>query len=92
MTAPPIDEVARLEEARAALSAGRAADALAIIEALTAAVPRSAMGEERDALRVLSLVAVGRVDDADVDAAAFLERYPRSLFAPRIRAAVTRGR
>jgi hypothetical protein len=49
--------------------------------------PRGQLREEGDALGVLSLEGAGRTDEARRAAAAFVDRFPRSVLLPRIREA-----
>jgi hypothetical protein len=76
------EELGTLREAHAALRAGRAADALALVDAMKG----SALGPERTATRVLALCALGRAD-ARGAAEKFLAEHPSSPLSPRVRAA-----
>src|SRR5262249_36408651 len=70
---PALDaELSLLREAQGALRAGEPARALALLDAAQPA--GGALGEERDAARVLALCGAGRVDDARREAARFLAR------------------
>ena len=46
--------------------------------------PRSKLEEERGALTIKALRAVGRSAEASVEAARFAARYPRSVFLPSL--------
>jgi hypothetical protein len=46
--------------------------------------PRGRLSEEREALRVRSLVGSGRMEDARRATAAFAARFPRSVLLPRL--------
>jgi len=81
-------ELPQLESARAALSAGRAAEALALVEDHARRAPGSALREEGRALAVWSLVALGRHDEARAAATTFATLHPQSLFLPRVQRAV----
>lgn len=67
-------EVALLHGAQAAWRGGRSAEALRLLDEHRAAYPRSALGYERDALRVLTLCSLGRDDQARRVGARLLER------------------
>jgi len=81
-------ELPQLESAQVALSAGRATEALALIEDHARRAPGSALREEGRALAVLSLLALGRHDDARAAASAFATLHPQSLFLPRVQRAL----
>jgi hypothetical protein len=80
-------EVEQLTAARKALTAGRPADALAILEAHARAHPASVLAEGHASLRIASLCAAGRREQARGEAAVLLRRHPGSTLA---RHAVTR--
>lgn len=82
-------ELPQLESARAALSAGRAEEALAIVNDHARRAPTSPLREEGRALAVLALARLGRTEEAQVAAAAFVSLHPQSLFLPRVQRAVT---
>jgi hypothetical protein len=73
-------ERAILDVANAALSKGQAADALDALGRHARKFPRGVYREEREALTIRSLRALGRADEAERLAAQFKTRYPKSLF------------
>lgn len=77
-----------LVHARSLLAAGDAAGALASLEDHASRFPKPQLGEEREALAIQALVALGRYDDARARARRFHEGSPNSLFAPVIDAAI----
>lgn len=85
-SAPAVaDEVAILTRAYSALGHGDPAKALAELDEHADRFPDGALAEERAAQRVLALCRLGRVEEARADAARFLEKYPASPQAPRVR-------
>ena len=76
-----------LDEARAALSGGRAGAALEAARAHKQRFPRGALVEERESVWIRALARAGRVDEARKRAQRFFSRYPRSIY----RAAVERS-
>jgi hypothetical protein len=79
------DETRVLANARGALAAGRAGAALALLDEHARRFPSGALAEERSAVQVLSLCALGRVEEAKQVADAFVSRAPRSPLLPRLR-------
>jgi outer membrane protein assembly factor BamD (BamD/ComL family) len=77
-----------IDAARAALVAGNSASGLERLVRHAAQYPRGALAEERSALMVDALVAAGHYDEAKRRADAFRARYPGSLFAPSVDAAL----
>ena len=77
-------ERAVLDTARAAVSRGDGGAALIALEAHRSSYAGGALSEERDALTVLALVKLGRVDAAKHKAEAFRSQNPHSLFLPAI--------
>jgi hypothetical protein len=75
-------ERALLDIAHAALSNGRAADSLAALSQHAQRFPHGVYREEREALTIRCLRALGRTDEAERRSSAFKMRYPRSLFLP----------
>jgi hypothetical protein len=59
--------------------------ALTIVRRADRDIPGGALVEERRAIEVLALNALGRTDEARVAASEFLRRYPRSGLANRVR-------
>jgi hypothetical protein len=81
-------ERALLDDARGALSTGDAAKALALADEHGRRFARAQLGEEREAIAIQALVALGRNDDARARAARFKAVAPNSLFMPTIEAAL----
>ena len=77
-------ERALLDDARGALGAGDAAKALALADEHGRRFPRAQLGEEREAVAIQALVALGRDDEARTRAARFRAATPNSLFLPAI--------
>jgi RNA polymerase sigma-70 factor (ECF subfamily) len=78
-------ETRLLEAAQRELASGRAASALSLLEEHRQRFPSGALTEERTAARVLSLCALGRVEEARRSAEAFVAASPRSPLIPRLR-------
>jgi hypothetical protein len=81
-------ERALIDSARAALTSGDAAAALALLDSHARRFPRPQLTEEREALRIQSLVTLGRYDEARATAARFRASSPGSLFMPAIEASL----
>jgi hypothetical protein len=77
-----------IEAARAALVAGDPKTGLEKLARHAKQFSRGVLAEEREALSVDALVAAGRYDDALRRGEAFRARYPGSLFAPSVAAAL----
>jgi len=77
-----------LDAARAALVAGDSETGLDRLGRHARQFPRGVLAEERAALTVDALVAAGRYDEAKRRADAFSTRYPGSIFAPSVAAAL----
>ena len=84
-------ESALLDVARAAVANGQSDQALAAIDRHASRFSRGILTEEREALAVRALVMAGRGAEARARALAFQEAYPKSLFAPVVRAAIDRA-
>jgi hypothetical protein len=80
------EETRALRSAIADLRDGQLDRALMAIDAQDDRFPRGALAEERAEARIAVLCALGRNDEARVDAARFLGAHPRSLLAGRVRA------
>jgi hypothetical protein len=76
-------EVARLREAHVALRDGKPAEAMNLLDEEQPDV----LVEERAAMRVFALCRMGRREEARAEAALFLQRWPRSPQAGRVKAA-----
>ncbi|HTJ42423.1 MAG TPA: hypothetical protein VL463_10035 [Kofleriaceae bacterium] len=87
---PAIDplarELARVRDADAALRAGDAAGALAIVRASRDEDPDGQLAAELAAIEIDALCALDRTGDAATAAAAFHRRWPRSTLGARVRA------
>ena len=81
-------ELKLLRAARAALNRGEAGAAFAGVQEHASQHPRGHLTEEREALAVQSLSALGRKEAAWARARRFEDRYPRSMMLPAVRAAV----
>jgi hypothetical protein len=81
------EETQLLADAQRALSAGTPERALALIEAHKARFPQGDLSQEREAVRVVALCALGRVREAGRARAQFLRAWPSSPLASRISAA-----
>jgi hypothetical protein len=77
-----------LDAARAALVAGDPKAGLDKLASHAQQFPRGALAEEREALSVDALVAAGRYDDAKRRGEVFHARFPGSLFAASVAAAL----
>lgn len=82
------EERAALELARTALARGDAPAALAAAERHASKYPRGQLAEEREAIAVQALVALGRAAEAEARAARFKATYPRSMILPLVEQAV----
>lgn len=82
------DELTRQSEALArafALLSTAPSDALAQLEAFDTAFPVSQLRSERDFIAFDAMRRLGRADEARSRGEAILSRYPRSMYAPRVR-------
>jgi hypothetical protein len=91
--APSVDEGPALEsrrmaEARSALRGGNARGALATLRALGRDFPHGVLVQERDALTIEALIALGDNAQAERLATEFLARYPGSPYAESARRAL----
>ena len=77
-----------LDVARTALARGNGGDALAAATRHEKRYPTGALAEEREAMAVQALVLLGRHDDARARGASFHQRFPGSVLAPAIDAAL----
>ena len=82
--APFEAEFALIEQAQAALRAGRAQGALRHLNRHRTEHPRGALVEDREALRVVALCRLQRDDDAGKARDEFLRQWPRSLHVKRV--------
>jgi hypothetical protein len=81
-------ERALLDVARSALARGEAAEALAATERHAHEYPDGALVEEREALAIKALVALGRIGEARARARALEQRFPNGLTLHAVKAAV----
>jgi hypothetical protein len=77
-------EVELVIAAKRELTLGRPSQALALVERLAAEFPNGALREERRLLKVLSLCALGQVEQARREARDFAATAPRSPLLPRL--------
>jgi hypothetical protein len=77
-------EVELVIAAKRELTLGRPSQALLLVERLAAEFPNGALREERRLLEVLSLCALGRVEQARREAHDFAALTPRSPLLPRL--------
>lgn len=80
-------ETQRLREAHGALRGGDPEKALALLSEDAAETEGQKLREERAAARVFALCKLGRVDEANAEASAFVAQNPRSPLADRVRKA-----
>jgi hypothetical protein len=76
-------ELELLQRAQVAYADGALVDALALITTHGRRFPNGRLAEEREALRVRTLMRAGRAEEARHAAAAFAERFPRSVLLSR---------
>ncbi len=81
-------ERALLDVARSALARGEAAEALAATERHAHEYPDGALVEEREALAIKALVALGRMGEARTRAHSLEQRFPNGLTIHAVKAAV----
>ena len=81
-------ERALLDPARTALGRGDGASALDAVHKHEARFANGKLAEEREAIAVQALVVLHRSDEARVRAARFQQRYPGSVLAPSVAAAL----
>jgi hypothetical protein len=81
-------ERALLDPARTALGRGDGANALALAGKHEQRFPTGKLAEEREAIAVQALAALGRKDEARIRGERFLSRYPGSVLTPALRAAL----
>jgi hypothetical protein len=84
------DQSTLLARAWSALSRNDAAEALALLDRDADSHPSGPLSEERDALRVDALRRLGRPDDADRSARAFLAQFPDSIHRALVAPALTK--
>lgn len=88
---PTIDplqaETAALRDAQRALRAGDAARAISLTKTQDATFQAGALGQERAALRIFALCAIGNAAQARSESNDFIRRWPRSPMLSRVRSA-----
>lgn len=83
-TDPFAAEIALLQRAESAYTRRDFSGTLTLIAEHARRFPKGHLAEEREALRVQSLVGAERSDEAHRAAAAFAARFPRSVLLPRV--------
>ena len=83
------DELRALDRARASLASGNAGQALTILADYRRLHPRGHLTLEAEVLRIDSLAASGRRDEAERRARRFLRDNSKSVLAPRVRRSLT---
>jgi len=78
------DESLLVSGARSTLRAGNATTALQLIERAASRFPHGVLVQEREALRIEALVALGRIGEARARAQAFVSAYPKSPHLGRV--------
>jgi hypothetical protein len=79
-------ELGLIRSAHTAYASHDFANALVLVGEHAQRFPRGLLAEEREALRIRSLLGTGRRKDAERAASAFASRFPRSVLLPRLRA------
>jgi hypothetical protein len=77
-------ELELLQRAQAAYAGRSFTNALTVVAEHRRRFPNGRLAEEREALRVRALNGAGRAREARAAAAAFAERFPRSVLLPRL--------
>ena len=77
-------ELELLQRAHAAYTRREFSVALTLVAEHTRRFPRGRLAEQREALRVRSLLGAGRAEEAHRAAAAFAVRFPRSVLLSRL--------
>ncbi len=80
-----LEENRLLREARAAARAGKPQTALKLLRTLDRRFPGGALAQEREVLRIQTLAASGAHSQASSRAARFVQRYPKSPYAPHVK-------
>ena len=80
---PSMTELQLLARAQSAYTHRDFARALGLIGELNRRFPNGHLAEEREALRVRSLLGAGRTDEGQRASAAFATRFPRSVLLPK---------
>ena len=77
-------ELDLVQRAHAAFTRREFSAALALVAEHAHRFPKGHLAEQREALRVRSLIGAGRTDEARRAAAAFATRFPRSVLLPTV--------
>ena len=77
-----------LDDARSAFASGDYPKALLLLRRHGERFPAGVLSEEREALTVRALAALGRNGEAEARARAFVAKYPESIMRPAVEAAV----
>jgi hypothetical protein len=77
-------ELELLSRAQVAYAGRDFSDVLALVAEHRRRFPNGRLAEEREALRVRALAGSGRTDEARRAVGAFADRFPRSVFLPRL--------
>jgi outer membrane protein assembly factor BamD (BamD/ComL family) len=77
-----------LDGARSAFASGDYDKALAELRRHGARFPTGVLAEEREALTVRALAALGNTREADARARAFVAKYPESIMRPAVQSAI----
>lgn len=83
-----MEEQDMIDVARAGLARGMPTSTLDAVERHQTKFPRGQFSEERDGLRILALLRLGRTEEARVRATHFRRAYPKSSLLPRIESAL----
>jgi TolA-binding protein len=79
------EEIALMDQARAALRSGSPKSALEHLEQYRSRFPSGSFGQEAQALRIEAIASNGNITRASTLAKAFLSRYPNSPHSARLR-------
>lgn len=90
LPSPAREEAARVTIAREQLRQGHPGAALTTLRQLDRDLTEGALTQEREALRAEALFASGQLTEARQAAHAFVDRYPESPQAPRLRSLTTK--
>jgi outer membrane protein assembly factor BamD (BamD/ComL family) len=83
------EESQLVSSTRSLLRAGNAAAALQLLEHSASRFHPGILIQEREALCVEALAALGRTSEASAHAEAFIRAYPKSPYASRVRSRVS---
>ncbi len=90
-TADPADEMELLRKAQLALRAGTPNTALQLAREHARSFPRSALGQERELIAIEALQRLGRHAEATERGERFVDRFPDSAHARRVRSILGPG-